>query len=199
MKCSLGISNFLEEISSFSHSIIFHHLGTLKFRHSEGIYTIETGKYIKSGLFSPESQMLNTPWQFAVPNISATFPLSSILSYSCQRMRGSGKWCSCCCKQHCNHLLTKKAIFELYFPLSSDHYSVYYCIWGQAPMGIWLFITSESFFCTVICQAFIYSRQHLIEILKMAWTLNDKQMRRSDENHTCLKAMCFHVKYIWDF
>ena len=29
MKCSLGISNFLEEISSLSHSIVFHYFFAL--------------------------------------------------------------------------------------------------------------------------------------------------------------------------
>lgn len=94
--------------------------------------------------------------------------------------------------------LLRRQFLSSIFPLSSVHYCT---ITHEVnfPMGIWLFITLERFFCTVICQAFIYSRQHLIELWKMAWTLNDKQMRRSDENHTCLKTMCFHMKYIWDF
>lgn len=179
----------------------WHHVSTWNSDKGRGIYTTKMGKHYKSGLFPPESQLLNTYQHTTVPIcVSATFPTLFIDPVFLPENEGSEKWHSCCYKKTCNLLLTKKVLVpSSVFPLSSDHYSVYYCIWGQPPMGIWLFITSESFSCTVICQAFIYSRPHLIEIWKMAWTLNDKQMRRSDENHTCLNTMCFHMKYIWDF
>lgn len=154
------------------------------------------------GFFAPRELTAKHLPSTTVPTcVSATFPALFIAPLSPIPDRGWG------CQENDTRVIISKAetfsllrqLFSSIFPLSSDHYSVYYCIWGQPPTGTWLFITSESSLHTVICQAFIYSRQLLIEIWKMAWTLNDKQMRRSDENHTCLKTMCFHVKYIWDF
>lgn len=160
------------------------------------LHTIEIGTAANLGFFTREpnakhSLILHCPYHFSY------FPFSSILSYSCQRMRGQGKWHSCYRKQHCTHLLAKKAIVELHFPLSSDVFSI--IVYESTPQTLSLY--SLKFLLHSYLPGFcIYSRQHLIEILNMAWTLNDKQMkRRSDENHTCLKAMCFHVKYIWDF
>ena len=50
MKCSLGISNFLEEISSLSHSIVFLYFFTLITE--EGLYKdyIKIQGYIKDGI-----------------------------------------------------------------------------------------------------------------------------------------------------
>lgn len=153
------------------------------------------------GFFPPKSQLLNTYHQ-PLSLCFSYFPNCPYAPLSPIPVRGWG------CQENDTRVIISKAetfsllrrqSFSSIFPLSSDHSSVYYCIWGQPPTGTWLFITSESSFHTVICQAFIYSRQLLIEIWKMAWILNDKQMRRSDENHTCLKTICFHVKYIWDF
>lgn len=53
---------------------------------------------LTSGLFSQESQLLNTHQHTVVPLCFSYFPNSlhsSTLPYSCQRMRGSGKWHSC--------------------------------------------------------------------------------------------------------
>lgn len=100
-----------------------------------------------------------------------------------------------------NYLFLRRQSISFVCSLSCDHYCI---VINEVilPMGIWLFITSESFYSAVVLQAFIQSRQPLIGIWKTVWTLNGKQMRRPKENrtfenHVFSHEICMYEIFNW--